>query len=82
MEDVGAGEVLVTEAKAFDCGAFVAGVEGAVVESLVGGRLDDQMEGCGGDVVVRLLGGDQGHRGGDGCEESGLHFCGFGLVCW
>jgi hypothetical protein len=80
VEDVGAGEVLVAEAEAFDSGAFVAGVESAVVESLVCGRLDDQVEGRGGDVVVRLLGGGQGHRGCDGCEESGLHVCGFGLV--
>jgi hypothetical protein len=80
VEDVGAGEVLVAEAEAFDSGAFVAGVESTAVESLVCGRLDDQVEGRGGDVVVWLLGGGQGHRGGDGCEESGLHDCSLVLV--
>jgi hypothetical protein len=76
VEDVGAGEVLVAEAEAFDAGAFVAGEEGAAVDGRVCGRLDDEVEGCRGDIVVRLLGSGQGHRGGDGCEESGLHVCG------
>jgi hypothetical protein len=82
VEDVGAGEVLVAEAEAFDGGAFVAGEEGAAVEGFVCGRLDDEVEGCRADVVVGLLSGDQGHRGGDGSEDGGLHVCSFGVgVC-
>jgi hypothetical protein len=82
VEDVGAGEVLVAEAEAFDAGTLVAGEEGAAVDGRVCGRLDDQVEGCRGDVVVRLLGCGQGDRGGDGCEDGGLHVCGLGAgVC-
>ena len=79
VEDVGTGQVFAAETETFDRGAFVAGEECATVEGVVCGRFDDQVEGRRADVVVWLLGSGQGHRGGDGCEESGLHVCGCGV---
>lgn len=52
----------------------MASEEGSAIESLVCCRLDDEVEGLGGDVVVWLLRVDHAGNGADKSENGGLHF--------